>query len=225
VTLHGVVYDPVLHRSVKADGTEVPHVTGILSAVGASTNFEEMADRSPRMERVLNHARDRGTAVHADCHAYDDGDLFLETVDAVVLPYLAAWRQAREHLHLVPMLGHRERYLYEPTWDYAGIMDGLFTIAGDTAHDMPVLVDIKTGDPEDAAAHLQTAAYEQAWCAEQQVLMPYVQRWAIWLRPTRRVPYTVVDYTARPDHFTDVHIFNACVTVFRNQAARRRRIA
>lgn len=217
-------YDPETHTSRHADGTEVPHVTRVLAEVGVATDFEELADGWPRLANAIEHARLRGTAVHADCHAYDDGDLLIETVHADVLPYLEAWMEARKNLKLVPK--QRERYLHHPLYDYAGFMDGLFTDGQEGLAD--ILADIKTGDPEHAAAHLQTAAYEAAHTVN---VIPTdddffgLRRWAIWLRPGRRVPYTVIDYTreGRP-HWEDFPKFAACLTVYREQAVRRPRL-
>ena len=214
-----LVYDPATHTTRTATGIEVPHVTRILSAVGVSTDFEEVAERSWRMRDRLEHLRQRGTAVHADCHAYDDDDLDLDACDVRVRPFVEAWAACRAEKGLVPVTHARERRVFHDLDWYTGIMDGLFRRQGKFG-----VVDLKTGDPDDAAAHLQTAAYAEAYVREH----PDVKiewRWAVWLRPGRRVPYTIVDYTdarRRPDCYLDYQKFRACLTVFREQPAQRR---
>jgi hypothetical protein len=216
-TVDDVTYDPETHTSTLPDGTNVPHVTAVLSAVGVSRNWSNTIGSSWRAAHALEQAGARGTAVHADCHAYDDNDLDLASVDARVLPYVEAWAEARRSQGLVPLA--RERRIYHQRLNYTGILDGIFR---STKRDGSILVDLKTGDPEDSAAHLQTAAYAGAvgdWPDG------IAARWVIWLRPGRKVPYTVIDYTARPDHWLDWPKWEACLTVYREQAERRTRVA
>jgi hypothetical protein len=160
-----------------------------------------------------------GSAVHADCHSYDDNDLNWGTVDVRVLPYVEAWAQVREDRGLVPLTGTREQRVYHPVYHYTGIIDGVFSLASDTT--ARILLDIKTGNPDDAAAHLQTAAYAEAW-ASMHPEECITARWAVWLRPDRSVPYSIVDYSARPDAYADFQRFLACLTVYTEQPARRR---
>ena len=193
------------------DGTEVPHVTAILSALGLTVDFGEVASRGPRQHRNVLLAGERGTAVHADCHAYDDDDLDWDTVHHAVRPYVEAWAEARVALGLRPI--NRERRVYHPVHGYTGISDGLFELNGDTT-----VGDIKTGDPSAAATHLQTAAYAEAYRHENPTLN-ITRRVAIWLRPGLRVPYKLIDYTARPEAPLDFMKFAACVTVYRERLA------
>jgi hypothetical protein len=213
-------YDAERHESWTPDGKPVPHVTGILSAVGVAADFEALGETSPRVAAAIVAAGARGSAAHADCHAYDDNDLDWATVDPRVRPYVEAWAEFREVSNLRPIIGGRERRVYHPDLHYTGILDGIFT-AG--CMDANVLVDIKTADPESAAAHLQTMAYAMAWEAEHPD-QPIGKRIAVWLRPGRVVSYTVIDYTARPDHWLDRARWEACLTVYREQHGRRARI-
>lgn len=218
-TVDDITFDPVTHTSTLPDGRPVPHVTAVLEAVGVATDFEELADMGPRMADQIRFASARGTAVHADTHAYDDNDLMWETVDPLVLPYVQAWVTCREQLGLVPLAHGRERRLYHPVYHYTGITDGVF-MRGERR----ILPDLKTGDPESAAAHLQTAAYESAWNfmhLEQQI----DERWAIWLRPGRKVPYTIINYTARQDAWQDFQKWQAALCVYNEQPGRRVRCA
>lgn len=212
-----VRYDPETHTSSLPDGTDVPHVTAILAAVGVSTDFERLSETSPRIAQHVARGRLRGTAVHEACHYYDDNDLDLPSLDPQLVPWLGAWVRVRREKRLHPV--RRERHLFHDLHQYAGIEDGVFLCG-----DLRVLVDIKTGDPEDAAAHLQTAAYAEA----DERMHPgerIDQRWAVWLRPTRRTPYTIINYTARRDALMDFSRFLACLTVYYQQPARRARVA
>ena len=221
LTAQELRFDPETHRSWRPDGVEVPHVTTVLSAVGVGLDFDALACGSARIRAALELAADRGTAVHADCHAYDDNDLDWDTVDVRVLPYVEAWAQCREVMGLSPIA--RERRLYHPLWNYTGIMDGVFVRqTRDGAKN--ILADIKTGDPDAAAAHIQTAAYEAAWLSEDPDRTIH-ERWAVWLQPERRSsPFTIINYTQRPDAYLDFHKFQACLTVYAEQHGRRRRI-
>lgn len=212
-------YDPDQHRTWRPDGVEVPHVTAILEAVGVSADFRALAATHPRVARAIEFAAARGSAVHADCHAYDDSDLIWETVDPAVGPYIQAWAAFRKDKGLTPIT--RERRLYHPAYNYTGTLDGVFW----SRPLRRVLVDIKTGDPEDAGAHLQTAAYEMAWNHEHPA-DTIDERWAVWLRPDRRrAPYSVINYTAQTDGHLDAYKWQACLTVYYEQPGRRRRAA
>lgn len=215
-----LLYDSRTHTSTLPNGAEVPHVTRILSDVGVSTNFEDVAQVSRRTEEAVRVACLRGTAVHADCHAYDDDDLDWSTVHALVRPYVEAWALVRQRKGLRPVT--RERRIYHPTFNYTGILDGVFE---ETPTGRLVLVDLKTGDPEDAAAHLQTAAYEAAYCAQSDAEIH--RRWAVWLQPGKKVPYRIVDYGApqRRERFYDFGKFQACLTVWNEQPGRRKKAA
>ena len=85
-----------------------------------------------------------------------------------------------------------------------------------------ILVDIKTGDPDDSACHLQTAAYAEAHavaCPDEAV----DERWAVQLCPDRAIPYRVTNYSARQDAWRDFGLFLTCLTVYNLQPVRRRR--
>jgi len=101
-------------------------------------------------------------------------------------------------------------------------LDGVFTTP--VVPGGYVLGDIKSADPEDAAAHLQTVAYAIPWDLDNPTRQ-ITERWAIWLRPGRRRPYTLVNYMSRPDHWLDRAKWEACLTTYREQAGRRARVA
>lgn len=217
------IYDPATHTSMLPDGTNVPHVTTVLGAVGVAEDFELLMGQSRRLAAVIMDGRDRGQAVHADCHAYDDNDLDWDAVDYRIKPYVAAWAEFRRVHHMEPLT--RERQIYHAAFNYTGILDGIFSQRDFARHESKrILIDIKTGDPNDAAAHLQTAAYELAYCSEHPD-EPIDERWAVWLRPDRRIPWSIVNYTARPHGYLDALKWQACLTVYNEQPARRKAIA
>lgn len=215
LAIDDLTYDPVKHETHTHDGRAVPHVTAVLSAVGVSTDFAELAGISTYLGENIETARARGNAVHADCHAYDDDDLVMSTVHPAVRPYVDAWVFFRGAMGIEPEV--RERRLFHSTFFYTGIMDGIFWRGG-RGH---VLIDIKTGDPEDSACHLQTAAYESAWRAMTGIKEP-IERWAVQLTPRNRVPYRIKDYSGRPSAASDLGKWLACLCVYNEQRVRRR---
>ncbi len=188
-------------------GQRIPSVTQILKAVGVSEDFDAIEAMRPG---VIGFRRDLGTAVHVDAHAFDDDDLDVATVDPRVRPYLEAWIHWRGNFGAVPL--QRERRVYHPVYRYCGTLDGIFDVDG-----RRVLIDIKIGDPTDAGAQFQTAAYQAAFEAEHPG-EGIDARWSIQLTPDCGIPYRVEPYT----DWTDFRKFQAFLTTYWEQAARRR---
>ena len=207
MTASELLFVPETHEYRTPDGVSVPSVTQILRGVGVSADFKAVAPGT------LEYRRQLGTAVHADCHAYDDNDLDWATVDVRVKPYVEAWCQFREAKALRAI--HRERRVFHAIRYYCGTLDGIF----ETPDGQRVLIDIKTGNPDDAAAHLQTAAYQAAYSLEHPGER-ITARWSVQLQPELRMPYRIHEYR----DFHDFRTFEACVCVFHEQPARRRRI-
>lgn len=214
LTVDDITYDPINHKSTLSDGRDVPHVTSVLGAVGVSTDFAELAGISAYVGENIEWARARGQAVHADCHAYDDGELIISSVHPAVLPYVEAWATFRASMKIESV--ERERRLFNFVHFYTGIMDGVFSRGRRL-----VLIDIKTGDPEDSACHLQTAAYESAWRAMTGA-KEQIERWGVHLTPKNRVPYRVKDYSGRADGPRDIGKWLACLCVYNEQRGRRK---
>lgn len=218
ITAADLRYDPTSHTSTTPDGVDVPHVTAILHAVGVAVDYDALSASGPRRAEQIAFRRQLGSAVHADCHAYDDGDLDWATVDPRVDPYVrVAWATCRENLGLVPLT--RERQVFHPVLLYTGFLDGIFRCEGKR-----VLIDLKIGDPEDAGAAFQTAAYEAAYHAEH-LDETIDERWAVQLLPERRpIPYVITNYSARLAAWRDMQKFQAFLLTYHEQACRRRRI-
>jgi hypothetical protein len=191
-------------------------VTQVLHAVGIATDFEAIAARSSRMADAIEYRRALGSAVHADCWAYDDDDLDWSAVDERVQPYLDAWATFRSNSGLRPVA--RERRIFLPLLQVAGTLDGVF----ENAKGRLVLVDIKLGDPEDAGAAYQTAAYEAGYLLEHPD-RPIEERWAVRLQPEKAIPYAITPYSSKPQSWRHFQVFQSAVAVYYAQAARRSR--
>jgi hypothetical protein len=212
-------FDVAAHRSTAPDGTDIPHVTHILSATRMATDFEGLANASAWLHERIEIRRALGTAVHADAWAMDDDDLDWLTVDDRVLPFLHAWGDCKENLDLVPTV--RERQVYHPLHGYTGILDGIFLQRRTGKH---ILADLKIGDPADAACDLQTSAYEGAYLVQHPDAR-VDERWAIRLCPDLSPPYRITnysDYQLRPDGWRDFQKFQSVLVVYHELLARRR---
>jgi hypothetical protein len=200
------------HEYRLSTGARVPSVTEILRATGISFDYDLIGNGAAR--DALAYRRALGTAVHADAHAYDDGELRWDTVDAAVKPYLDAWVLFRANSQLTPIV--RERRLYHGTWGYAGTMDGVFEHA---VSGRLVLLDIKTGDPEQSACRFQTAAYLAAYMLEQEDRR-VMDRMAVQLCPELAIPYRITHYP-HPFQNRDFRKFTCFVTTYNEQYGRR----
>ncbi len=206
VTAENLTFDPIAHRYTLPDGRDVPSVTTILSAVGVSVDFEAIGARSEDMRATMEYRRQLGTAVHADCHAFDDSELDYEQVHPDVKPYLDAWVMFRLNTGFTPE--RRERLVYHSGRDYAGTLDAVGLIPNGRR----ILVDIATGDPKHSAKQFQTAAYAAAYTEN-----PIDERWAVQLTPDNGIPYRIHVYS----DWSDFGKFSAFVTTYHNQACRR----
>lgn len=140
------------------DGKAVRSVTNLLKKVGL-INFDGIPPR------ILEAARLRGTTVHRAIEFANDADLdvsgFCREFPGYA-PYLQSWLRLFESGRLVPhFCEHRvacRTPRYSGTFDFIGTFDG-----------RAALLDYATGNPTDAAKHLQTAAYVLAareWAKE-----------------------------------------------------------
>lgn len=137
-------------------GVQVPSVTQVLNEVG-------FVDFSHVPDHILAQAQARGTYVHTVLHYLLENDYHLDDVDPGFRGYVDSALGYLERAKLRPLL-HPEtgapiavEYRF---WDrqrrFAGTLDYL---AWDP-DDVLVINDWKTGEPDDVAAPIQTAAYE-----------------------------------------------------------------
>jgi hypothetical protein len=174
-------FDPVAHR-YSLDGVPVSRsVTGVLKRADV-LNFASVPSA------VLDRARVRGTIVHEALHYLNEGDLDLGAFAKdypLYCGYLEAWQFFLTARDFSPMLC--EHRVCSPAYDVAGTIDCLGVLDG-----RAVIVDFATGDPDDAAKDLQTAAYlalALEWRAHDQTLDQFfcnygeaVARYAVALR-------------------------------------------
>lgn len=198
-----LTFEPVSHTYRRPDGRLVPSVTTILSAVGIGQDYEAIRSYSAEHGDAVERKREIGSALHADAHAFDDDDLDFDTVHPDVRPYLDAWATFRANAGVVPIA--RERVVYHAALGYCGTLDGLFR----TPDGRTVLIDIKTGDPDDSGCRYQTAGYQMAYQVDHSDVVVH-ERWGVQLTPDRQIPYRVHPYTDWRDHDT----WRAIVTTF-----------
>ena len=120
----------------------LPSVTTILKAEGFidSTWFTE-------------YSRDRGTKVHQAIRLYDEGELDEDALDAVLVPYLAAWRRFLADGQVE--IDASEVQLASPVYGFAGTIDKLARIGGRGV----AILDIKTSRTPARWWGLQLAGY------------------------------------------------------------------
>lgn len=166
------VYDEPT-RQHRVGTLAVPSVTQILKAAGVAGDFSMVApDVLERKARI-------GQAAHAAAHYFDEADLIESTVAPEVLGYLAGWQRFRLERGFVPSL--LETVVYSKAHHFIGRLDRLGR-ARDSVTGGVILCDIKTGDPDAAAADLQTAGYEIALREEHPELAgDPIERWSVQL--------------------------------------------
>jgi hypothetical protein len=173
-----------------------------------------------------------GTRVHAAAHYADEGDLLRTSVWSEALPYLVAWESFRDTRGFSAEL--LETVVASPTHHYIGRFDRLGRVRDNRRL---VLVDLKTGDPENASADLQLAGYLHALLEQHPrlahaviadtypdwpipagdpslpaVAFGLIDRWAVQLTPTATSPIKVHVYpTAGRTADTDRREFLALV--------------
>ena len=152
-----LTFDAERHE-FRLDDRVIPSVTQILEAEGVID-----------ARWYTEESRELGIAVHEWCAADDRGEAGA-LADERIIPYVEAWRAAREGMAV-----HQdwtEKPVSNSRLMYAGIMDRLVTLDKDV-----YLLDLKTGAPERWHA-LQTAAY--AYCDEMRLMD--ARRASVYLR-------------------------------------------
>lgn len=208
ITAADLRFDADTHVYTTPDGQRVPNVTSILDAVGVRADFVKVNPQHLEYRRQLGHA------VHEATHYDDEGDLVWESVDPRAAPYVEAWRTFSRQKSVT--IERMETRVFHPHFFYCGTFDRVMR----DSRGKRVLVDIKIGDPKDAAAHLQTAAYKDGYQFEHPA-DPIDERWSVQLVPDRPDPYAVTVYK----DFRDALKWQACLTVFHEQPTRRSKVA
>lgn len=151
-------FDPLAH-AYSVGGRKVPSVTSVL---GILDSFDAIPPD------ILQAAAQFGTHVHKACDLYNKNELDLETLDPALLPYLNGW------IAFLFNTGARvlesERRVYHKKLNYAGCLDAIVAW-----HEIPDLIDIKTGTAVPRSARIQTAAYRAAYMEETGVKLSRVR--------------------------------------------------
>lgn len=135
-------------HSYRVDGKTIPSVTQVLSVL---YSFSMVAPD------VLEHARQRGVAVHRAVQLDIDDDLVEESVPAEIAGYLKAWRAFRADCGLTQAdFGEPERPLYHPALRFAGTPDITLCMNKRWA-----VLDVKTAADLSPVWALQTAGYRE----------------------------------------------------------------
>lgn len=211
----GLRFDVAAHRYT-VGALELPSVTQILKRVGISRPWDDVP------AAVLAEKRAIGQAAHAAAHYYDEGTLEAGTVDPRVEPYLQAWIDFRENTGFTPVL--LETPLQHSGLLIAGTLDraGYFAKFADADPTDLHTVDLKCGNPVDAGAQWQTAAYAEMLSVSLAPTSPFNQplkfrmlaRYSVQLQPNGKAKLH-----AYPDTLQDWLEFSAFVTTFRRQHA------
>lgn len=143
----GLTFEPEEH-AYHFDGVRIPSVTQVLQPVGF--------DYSSIPFGTLEHAAQRGTAVHLATEFYDDGDLDEDSIDPEILPYVEAWRRFREESGFVVWRSevrvHSARHGFAGTFDCLGVLNGKMCI-----------VEKKTTATLHPSTAIQVSAYLRAY--------------------------------------------------------------
>lgn len=147
---------------------------------------------------VLEHARQRGTAVHTACHYLDEGDLDWATVSQEIEPYVRAWERFKKETGVE--LLEIEKPRYHATLGFAGTSDRVVNL-----YPHKGIIDLKTYNP-DRVTGIQLAAYSYLEFGPQPSF-DAPKRWGLWLKDDGK--YSLTAYEDRGDEA----IFMACLTI------------
>lgn len=175
------------------DGARVPSVTQVLKDSGLIR-----LDGIPPF--ILEAALKRGSTCHQLIHYYNENDLDWSSVDVAYRGYIDGWVSFREQHRVMPLLC--EHRVASPRHRVAGTIDLLCEIDNEGW-----LLDFKTGNPEDVAADLQTAAYvglSTEWRVVDEQLSDAFSRFSRWRRASVRLrkdgSFRLIEYSDPRDY-------------------------
>lgn len=184
-----LLFDPENHVYT-LNGRVVPSVTQCLA---------ELEDYSKVPTDVLHAKAQLGTAVHAACELWLNGDLDEEDgLHPKVQPYFTQFQRWMKHYRFDPALV--EQRVYSPTYGYAGTLDLFGKLDGRN-----VLIDIKTASQFMGTFGPQTAAYAQALREDRKVETE--RRYCLKLSPKG---FELREYK---DYSSDIDVFFAALTI------------
>lgn len=141
-----LTFEPEAHV-YHLNGQRLPSVTQVLEPL---INYDGVPNG------ILQHAADRGTAVHLATEFWDDGDLDEESIDPEVLPYVQAWQRFRAESGFEVL--RSEVRVYSERHRYAGTVDCIGTLRGRL-----IMVEKKTTAVLHPATAIQVSAYYRAY--------------------------------------------------------------
>ena len=168
-------FDPVEHKYT-VDGNTLISVTTLLKSVGI------IDDRWYKPSGT-----NRGTRVHKVTEEYDKGELDIFGIEDDVFPYIQAWIDFKKTYK--PEFTAIEKAMYHPLYGYAGTVDRVAKIAGETW-----ILDLKSGTKE-------------KWHNLQLILYGMIYEHEFNVRPrlgcvylTKKFKHTLIeyDYSAEP---------------------------
>lgn len=171
---------------------ELPSVTTVMK--GLITNFDGIP------KNTLEHARQRGTAVHKACEYDDLGILDESTLSDELVPYLEAWRKFKTDYGFIPM--HIEKTVFSSTRHYAGTVDRVGQLNGSPGLSV---IDMKARAVMTPDTGPQTAAYKKALSEEG---IEIKHRYGIQLLKDGN--FTITPYT----DYSDISIFYSCLQLY-----------
>lgn len=148
------------------DGTELPSVTRILAPLH---NFDGIPPD------VLQHAADRGRAVHKAIELDLLNELDEDALHPEIVPYVKAWRKF--YMEWEPELVSSEQQVYHPTLRYAGTLDIKFRARGSLYYG-----DFKATAQIPPTVRLQLKAYQEADQAMLGNPDTEIKRAVLWLK-------------------------------------------
>lgn len=144
-----------------------------------------------------DYARDRGTAVHSACEYYDQGDLDMESLDPVLVPFVETYQRFLTETGAKVL--EIEKEVVVEDLGYVGHYDRVYDIDA-----YLWLTDIKSGAPANWHG-VQLAAYRNGGGLQ-------YRRAGLYLNPPS---YKFVPYTDR----ADFQIFKAALTIYQTRQA------
>ena len=167
-----------------------------LIGVSEAIQSAGLTDFSKIAPDVLEHARQRGTAVHQACYFLDEGDLDWATVTPEIEPYVRAWERFKKETGVE--LLEIETPRYDATLGFAGTPDRIVRFGPISG-----TIDLKTYKPTDVTG-VQLSAYSLLRFG---VKLDPPKRWGLWLKADGA--YSLTEFSDRGDET----VFLACLTI------------
>jgi len=188
---------------------QVPSITQILRPMN-----DEAYGHVPAAE--LNHAAERGQAVHEACWYYDQDDLDEDSLDEEIKPYVAAYRKFREESNIEIVEIETPRVGFHGKIAFAGRPDRIVRVPLGRRWSLPSPLDIKTTVDMAPAVGVQLAGYAELLGTAGGILGQYL----LGLQLKEDGTYRLHEY--RADHYRYRNHFHALLAHWAYMAEYRR---